>query len=194
MADTNWLLEALKVGGGAAIGWGSRVFQDRDKKAKMRKRLYRELLLNYMKLQFFLEYVDSFVQDDLPPQQLKLALVPLERDYYEHARKDMDVYTELKEGASFNHLYESVVALNQLHADVAPLDEDFLIMQAQEFAEHIESLFKDGSLDLGLAKKAMHANHYPILREKSGGAPSALERLKALVARRNTLLPQSSSE
>lgn len=164
MADTNWFVEVAKVSGGALVGWLSHVVKDRDRTRKMRKRLYRELGQNFLRLRVGLGYADSMIADGAS-FDARTAFLPLVSEYYEHAKKEMDIFVDLREGYVLDLFYERGKELNRLIA-LEEVADDLFLIEAAKLCELIETSFAQGIFAISVAKRTMHKKQFPAFRER----------------------------
>jgi hypothetical protein len=172
MADV-WWFEPLKYLGGIALGVGGTKLTQYNKRRNMRRRLYRELTHNYLTLRIGLHIFERAESSE----SLALAALTLPRiraPYYEHAKKDMDLFFDLPEAHRLDTFYANAAALTNLLDDPGDVLDD-LFHEAVFMAEFIETGFASGRLDLKLAKKVMYKSQFPELATRVAAAPSREE-------------------
>lgn len=169
MADV-WWLEPLKYLGGIAVGVAGTRLAEHNKRRNMRRRLYRELTTNYLILRVGL-HLYELAESSEALAFASLGIPRIHAPYYEHAKKDMDLFFDLPEAHRLDTFYADAAELTKLIDDPGDVIDE-LFDKAAFMAEFIETGFASGRLDLKLAKKVMHEDQFPDLSKRVALAPS----------------------
>lgn len=162
MVDLGWLADTTKIVGGGVVGWVSRVFTERSQQRKVRLRLYREFLANYFALRHGVDYWEARKGQDPPMGGFRHAIGRMTWDYYDHAHKNQDVYSDLPEASGFNAFYEEFKRVEPLRENRGS-NEESLLADADYITWSIENGFHNGTFGVSFAKKALGSKEYGAL-------------------------------
>lgn len=163
--DFGLIGEAVKLIGGGAAGWTGRLLTERNKRRKLRRGLYREMLRNYRAVRYYVDAAKKMRGLNAPLRGVTVRSEIISTDYFEHAKKDMDVFTELGESASFDWFYRTLQSVMDLRASGAN-GAAYLFNNACRLVHTTEEGFVAGTLDLKFAKKVLDNDNFRFLSQR----------------------------
>ena len=148
MAIPDWAIEATKYLGSAAVGVIGTKWNERGKRGRMRRHLYKEIANNY-------GLIRAGLTNARTKEQTVITGVlpePLHDEYYDHARGQLDTYRELEESYTFDAIYQRMRTVPNDYNDPVKV-----LTNALEFTGGVERMLENGILDKRLFLKVAPA-------------------------------------